>query len=84
MKKFKNLSEVKKTQFTRIAMGLAGISINDATAELVWRTLKRMDEKMEDFSITDGVELEFFIRKKYKIQYPKWSASKYVNKEAKS
>jgi hypothetical protein len=55
----------EKTQFTRIGLGLAGIAVNDATAELVWRTLKRIDEKKGQFSVTDGVELEFFIKKKY-------------------
>jgi hypothetical protein len=65
----KNLiKEAEKTQFTRIGLSLAGISVNDATAELVWRTLKRIDEKKGEFSVHDGVELECLIRKKYKLK----------------
>ena len=77
MAKTKDLiEEAKKTQFTRIGLSFAGISINDATAELIWRTLQKMDEMNGEFSVHDGVKLEYFIREKYKIKEPKWNAKK--------
>lgn len=62
---WKTIDEAMKTQFTRIGLGLSGIAVNDATAELVWRTLKRIEEKKGEFSVHDGVELEHFIKRKY-------------------
>lgn len=67
----KQTHEEKKTQYTRLGLGMSGICVNNATAELIWRVFKRMDEKKGQFSLSDGVELEFFIANKYKIERTK-------------
>lgn len=73
---FKVIDEEKKTQFTRIGLGLSGFAVSDATAELLWRMIKRIDEKKEKFSVQDGVELVDLI----KIKYEKKSTKQRLNK----
>lgn len=77
----KQTADEKKTQYTRLGLGMSGVCVNDATAELIWRVFKRMEEKKGQFSLTDGVELEHFIAKKYKIEITK---KKWVAEPAKT
>ena len=67
----KQTADEKKTQYTRLGLAMSGICVNDPTAELIWRVFKRMDEKKGQFALSDGVELECFISKKYKIERTK-------------
>lgn len=48
----------KKTQYLRLALGLAGLGANDKAAETIWRVYEGILEKEGDFSIKDAVKIE--------------------------
>ena len=56
----------KKTQRMRIALSFCGVSVNDATAELIWKAYEMMEQKGDDFSIKDGAKLQCEVEDKYK------------------
>ena len=55
----------EKTQYTRIGLALVGIPANDATCEIIWRTVDGINEKKGEFSLRDAVDIEVKVKGKY-------------------
>lgn len=60
-----------KTRRMRISLSFSGITVNDITAELIWKAYELMTEKGDDFSIKDGAKLQTETEDKYRKIYSK-------------
>lgn len=60
----------EKTKYLKIALGLCGISINDATSELIWRTLKSLNKKGANFSLKDSAKIHAIVMSKTENKKP--------------
>lgn len=54
----------EKTKYLKVALGLCGISVNDATSELIWRTVKGLNKKGGDFSLRDSAKIQAIVESK--------------------
>lgn len=65
---YRKLTDKEKTEFTRIALGLAGISVKDGiTPEIIWRTFESMQKLGGKFSLRDGTMVKAAVEQKYKM-----------------
>ena len=63
-----SLSHEERIKYLRIALGLQLIGINDRMADQILLTLDEIEKLGGEFSITDAVEIELRIERKYKRQ----------------
>lgn len=63
-----SLSHEERIKYLRIALGLQHIGINDRMADQILLTLNEIEILGGEFSITDAVEIELRIERKYKRQ----------------
>jgi hypothetical protein len=61
------MTESQRISFTRIALALVKIGVDDATSDLIIRIMDAVNEKQGDFTLRDAVIIESKIREKYKI-----------------
>lgn len=54
----------EKTQYTRIALGLAGVVANDTAAETIWRVYEEIQKKKGKFSIIDATKIQSDIQER--------------------
>lgn len=52
-----------KTKYTRIALAIVGILVDDTTAEFFWRVNERIIEKGGNYSLEDSAEIEALVTK---------------------
>lgn len=65
---YRNLTDKEKTNFTRIALGLAGITCNnEQTPEMIWRVFESMQKLGGKFSLRDGTMIKTAVEHKYKM-----------------
>lgn len=69
-------AEEQKTSYLRIGLSLAGITANDMAIETIWRVVEKIKEKGGQFAISDGVDIEYFVKNKYKKIHEKVTAEK--------
>jgi len=62
------MTEAQKTQYTRSALGLAGVAVNDFSAELIWRLYEKLQELGGNFSLRDSAAIEAFMHEKYDVR----------------
>ena len=60
------MNDEKKTEYTRLALALCGLGLNEKASELVWRVIERLNEKGDQFSLKDAVEIELKVNGKVK------------------
>jgi len=58
--------EKQKTTFMRLGLGLAGVVVDDVTAEKIWRIYEDLTFKKGDFSMRDVIKIESEVSVKYK------------------
>jgi hypothetical protein len=58
--------EKQKTTFMRLGLGLAGVVVDDETAEKIWRIYEELNFKKGDFAMRDVIKIESEITVKYK------------------
>ena len=51
----------QKTQRTRIALGLSGLGINDTTAEIIWRTVEKLNEMGGNFDLKTASKIQALV-----------------------
>jgi|LakMenEpi03Aug12_release.lakeMendotaPanAssembly.Ray.scaffolds.fasta_scaffold400379_2 hypothetical protein len=54
-----------------VALNLVGISLDYLTADLIHKTIKRLNEKGKDMSLEDSAELQIEHRTKWKLYFEK-------------
>lgn len=59
------MTEKEKTEYTKIALALAGIATDKMTCELVWRSYEGIQKKKGEFSIEDSSKIIAMVQKKY-------------------
>lgn len=64
------LSTDQKTNYTRIGLAMCGIAVNNKTSELIWRLQEGMYKKGGEFALSDSVDIEVLIDKKYAVKSP--------------
>jgi hypothetical protein len=58
--------EKQKTTFMRVGLGLAGVIVDEMTAEKIWRIYEDLYFKKGDFSMRDALKIESEVSFKYK------------------
>jgi hypothetical protein len=58
--------EKQKTTFMRLGLGLAGVVVDDMTAEKIWRIYEDLYFKKGDFSMRDVLKIESEVSLKFK------------------
>lgn len=56
----------KQIQFLRIALGMSGIAVNNASCELILTVQKEMKRLKGEFSLSDGTRIECLVEGYYK------------------
>jgi hypothetical protein len=67
----------RKAKYIRIALAMAGVSVNPVTADLIAELYSSLTKKKENFTVQDAAEIEEKIRRKYQSKassQPKKSA----------
>lgn len=55
----------KEIDYLRIALGLSGMCVNNACADLVLSVMKEIEVKGSSFTVEDGARIECAIKEKY-------------------
>jgi hypothetical protein len=58
--------EKQKTTYMRLGLGLAGVVVDDITAEKIWRIYEDLYFKKGDFSMRDVLKIESEVSIKHK------------------
>jgi hypothetical protein len=66
----------KKVQYMRIGLSLCGIPVSDRVAEIIVEVNEGIQKKKGEFSITDAVDIELRVNRKYDKKKIKVTAQK--------
>jgi hypothetical protein len=60
------MTDSQRISYTRIALALVKIGVDDATSDLIIRVMDAVNEKQGDFTLRDAAIIEAKVREKYK------------------
>lgn len=64
---YRKQTDKEKTQWTRLALGIAGVTCNtDVTPEIIWRTFEAMQRLGGKFSVRDGARIKAQVEERNK------------------
>lgn len=61
----KKLTDKQRTDYTRVALGLAGIATNNRVAEMIWRLQDMISEKQGKSDLYDVSSIQATVEAKY-------------------
>jgi ABC-type transporter Mla MlaB component len=56
------MTDKQKTSYTKIALALSGLAVNEQKAEVIWRTMDRLEQKKNRFSVNDVMHIDSIVK----------------------
>jgi hypothetical protein len=62
------MSNLDRVDYLRIALGMTGVGVSNATSEIILRTFEAVEKMGGDFSLEDACKIEHEVLQKYESQ----------------